>query len=227
MILKELGELFKTKLFPISSTNILFNQYKDSDPRVDLPNAHEIRRENLMFYMRSFSMKPSVMVVGEAAGPWGCRFSGVPFSGEKQLVEGKLPFLGNRTSKQIPDIQIKKGGPPFTSLSAEVFWAVMKPHFPKFFVWDCVPFHPHDMNNILSVRKPTLEEILSYSGLLEEIEAILKPEAIVAVGRKAELALRIAGISSTYVRHPSRGGKREFSEGVVRFFNGIKRTPMA
>ncbi|MFA4936156.1 MAG: hypothetical protein WC568_10015, partial [Candidatus Methanoperedens sp.] len=90
----DLWSIFENKLFLFPTTEVLFNQYKQVNLDVDLPNAHEIRKQNLRNYLESFSEKPSILVVGEAAGPWGCRFSGVPFTGEKQLCMHNLPFSG-------------------------------------------------------------------------------------------------------------------------------------
>lgn len=217
MPLNDIWDLFQKRVFPIQSTEILFNQYKDSDPIVDLPNASNIRKQNLKNYLESFPERPYILVVGEAAGPWGCRFSGVPFTGEKQLCMHALPFQGHRSSKEKPLLETKKM-PPYTSQSAETFWRVMKPYHPEFFVWDCVPFHPHDPDKILSIRSPKLEEVGFYSELLKEIIEIIKikPRHIVAVGRKAELGLRLIGVRPIYVRHPSCGGAREFRTRLAR-----------
>jgi len=202
------------------STDELFNQYIDKDPRVDLDNAPEIRKENLDKYFRCFCEKtegPRILVVGEAAGPWGCRFSGVPFTGEKQLQEHVLPFKGSRSSKEVPLLKIRRIS-PYTSISAEIFWKVMKPYHPKFIVWDCVPFHPHYSNNILSVRNPKVKEILSCSELLKEIRDIFEPKLTLAVGRKAEFALKKIGVSCDYIRHLSQGGSNEFKSKIERSF---------
>jgi len=220
-MLDDLWNLLENRLFLMPSTEKLFNQYKDVDPRVDLPNAHEIRRGNLMNYLRSFPGRPNILVVGEAAGPWGARFSGIPFTGEKQLCKHTMPFLGRQSSVERPLLETKKE-PPYTSQSAEIFWRVMKPRHPRFFVWDCVPFHPHPPNKILRIRNPTKKEISDFSGLLKEIIELLniKPGRIAAVGRKAECALKEIEVKESihYVRHPSRGGAREFERGIEKLF---------
>jgi len=84
--MNSLWNLFKNKIFAIPSSEILFNQYMSSNIDVDLPNAAEIRRKNLYDYFKSFPKKPSFVLIGEAPGPWGCRFSGIPFTGERQLI---------------------------------------------------------------------------------------------------------------------------------------------
>lgn len=217
----DLWSRFENKLFSVPTTGGLFNQYnKQVNPKVDLPNAHEIRKQNLKNYLESFSEKPSILVVGEAAGPWGCRFSGVPFTGEKQLCENTLPFSGCRSSIEKPLINVKKK-PPYTSQSAKTFWEVMMPHHTEFFVWDCVPFHPHNPDDPLSVRNPTKVEVSSCIELLGQINEIIKPKNILAIGRKAEIALKQIDVYPVpvYVRHPSHGGANQFTTEVKRFFN--------
>jgi hypothetical protein len=222
MILNDFWDMLENELFPMPSERGLFNQYGGTDQRVDLPNAHEIRRQNLMNYLKSLSERPSALVVGEAAGPWGCRFSGVPFAGERQLHMHALPFSGHRSSRDDPLMGVWRK-PPYTSRSAEIFWGVMKPHYPKFVVWDCVPFHPHNPDNILSVRRPTRAEIASFSRFLREIYEVTEPICVIAVGRKAEYALNTIGVCSHYVRHPSRGGAKRFGAEVARIFKSQKQ----
>jgi len=86
----------------------------------------------------------------------------------------------------------------------------MAPYHPKFFVWNCVPFHPHKRWEILSIRSPTMREVSFYSDILSELKTVVKPIHIFAVGRKAELGLKQIGVRPIYVRHPSYGGAREF-----------------
>lgn len=105
MVLQELWEYLERGLFLEDSRRDLFNQYRAVDENVDLSNAHYIRQNNLKNYFCSFSEMPSFLLVGEAAGPWGCRFSGVPFTGERQLCQRLLPFLGERSSRDDPNIR--------------------------------------------------------------------------------------------------------------------------
>jgi uracil-DNA glycosylase len=220
MILDNFWCLFNKKIFTIPSSHGLFNQYKDRNPYVDLINAADIRRQNLYNYFKSFSKKPVVVLIGEAPGPWGCRFSGIPFTGERQLLLKELPFYGKQSSKNKAEIRVRKST-PYVSNSARIFWSVMKKYHPQFFVWNCVPIQPYKKNNILSVRTPTTKEVMNYSNLLSEILSILNPKHIVAVGKKAEFSLSQLGISCTYVRHPSQGGATKFKKGIAKVFRNV------
>ena len=133
------------------STNTVFNQYRDCNDQVDVPEAASIRTENLRRYMAEATESASFLVVGEAAGPWGCRFSGIPFTGERQLLDPSFPLSGRRSSKMNPNRQTKVN-PPFVSRSAETFWEVMLPYRCHFVLWDAFPLHSHQPGDALTVR---------------------------------------------------------------------------
>jgi uracil-DNA glycosylase len=202
----------ENKVFPIRPANLLFNQYGDKDLSVDSCDADKIRKQNLVNYLKGFTKRPSVLIVGEAPGPRGCRFSGVPFTSESQLCNRELPFRGQESS--ISDL-------PHSEKSAAIFWKAMLPYYPKFFIWNSVPFHPHKQDEILSVRNPTRAEVRNYSSLLSEIISLVKPKLIVAVGKKAEFVLTQKGLSCIYVRHPSHGGAGEFTTHIEKLFDNL------
>lgn len=203
----DLVSLLKKDLFPLPSTALLFNQYKDINPEFDLPEAAKIRRENLVRYIEEFKKRPGILLVGEAAGPWGCRFSGIPFTSEKQLVTGTLPFRGKQSSIRTS---------PHSEASGTVIWGELAEFYPEFLIWSAVPLHPHKPEDPLSIRTPSPAEVKEFSGLLEKIIAIVRPEKIVAVGRCAERALASLGAPCSYVRHPSQGGAAEFRREIKK-----------
>lgn len=209
MLLKDIWETFRKDVFTVPSTEVLFNQYRDRVEGLDLPGAQDIRRRNLRSYLASFGRRPRALVVGEAPGPWGCRFSGLPFTGERMLEEGAFPFKGRKSSTHEP---------PYQENSGVIFWKAMLPHLGEFLLVNSVPFHPHKRGQPLSIRTPTRAEIERCAPILEGIIGRLKPRSIVAVGRKAEHALGILGFEAAYVRHPSQGGAREFGRGMERMF---------
>jgi uracil-DNA glycosylase len=183
----------------------LFNFYHRCDLEVDLPGADLIRRENLRLYLQNFSEQPSVLVVGEAPGWRGCRFSGVPFTSQAQLLSGELPFAGRLSGCA--------SSPRYES-TATVFWQAMRPYHPMFLVWNCVPLHPYRPGNLLSNRPLDRQEITCYLPLLREMIALLAPRWVLAVGRVAKSALDAIDTSAIHVRHPSHGGAKAFKDGV-------------
>jgi uracil-DNA glycosylase len=212
--LDDVWSLFESRVFSVPSTQDgpapLFNQYLDRDPRVDRPDAGAVRRDNLLRYLSSFAERPSIMIVGEAPGWRGCRFSGVPFTSEAQLCDGALPFTGHQSSA-APS--------PYAENTATIFWKTARPHASSFLVWNCVPFHLHRPGDPLTNRPPTRREIAAHLELLAALLALLEPGLVVAVGRSAGWALHRMDVPCTCVRHPSHGGANEFGrrlENVLR-----------
>src|SRR4030042_1763703 len=218
MILQDIWNFCEKEIFSVPSTDILFNQYKDFDGRVDLPNAAEIRKNNLFNYLKSFLKKPEFLVVAEAPGPWGCRFSGIALTSENQLFYNQLPFSGHVSSRTEPTIDVKKSS-PYKSNTSNQFWNVMLPFYEIILVWNCVPFHPHKVDRILSpIRNPSNPEVMQFSHILHWLNTILRPKRIISVGTKAFSALTTLKIESTYVRHPSHGGYQKFKESILEAF---------
>ncbi len=209
MLLEAVWQLLKQKVFPTPSSDTLFNPYRDVHPDIDQPCASDIRRENMRRYLATYTVRPPIFLLAEAPGPWGCRFSGVPLVSEAQLVDSDFPLCGAPTSRAET---------PHHEYSARIYWRVLRTYFPKFFTWNTVPYHPHHHGKPLSIRTPTAAEINASTDVLAALVGELKPARILAIGRKAERALRITGTPGTYVRHPSQGGARLFAEGVVEAF---------
>jgi uracil-DNA glycosylase len=205
---KELEAFFTKRVFTHSSTEILFNQYRDEVKGFDRRGGAKIRRENLFSYLSSLNETPWIFLLGEAPGPWGARFSGVPFTGEGPLSRGELPFSGQQSSQSEV---------PYSERAGAVFWDALRTHHTKFFVWNTIPFHPHKPDEPLSLRTPKWSEVVEQLPLLEDLISILSPKKIAAIGRVAEKALITLGHQSVYVRHPSYGGVKLFREGMRDF----------
>lgn len=208
---RDIADLFERELFDAASTDDLFNMYRDrvSGDR-DVAEAPAIRRLNLRNYLAAYPERPEALLMIEAPGPWGCRFSGVPITSEAQLLDPAFPIDGERTS-----IDAK----PMTEYSANIFWRILRPYFPRFFIWNTVPFHPHHRDRSDSIRGPRVAEIKRFASLNRSVVDVLKPKRIFAVGRKAErlLAAEI-GLECQYVRHPSQGGATMFEAAMLAGF---------
>ncbi|SHK87752.1 uracil-DNA glycosylase [Rhodothermus profundi] len=203
--LRTIWSAFEARLFSASSTDRLFNPYRDRHPELDCPDAPAIRRRNLWRYLAAYEAPPPVFLLAEAPGPWGCRFSGVPLTSEAQLLDPAFPLHGEASGQ---------AGRPHREYSARIYWRVMHPYFPRFFTWSAVPLHPHRPGKPLSIRTPTQREVRDWLPLVAAIVEALCPRQVIAVGRKAEFALHLLGVPCTYVRHPSQGGARQFEVGV-------------
>lgn len=200
---------FRAHLFDAPSTEDLFNPYRDRDPALDLEDAPAIRQANLLAVPDAYPERPRILLVAEAPGPRGCRLSGVPFVSEAQLCDPAFPSpknpLGGRPSSP---------GAPTAEYSGGIFWRVVRPYWPGFFVWNSVPLHPHRAGDPMSIRAPRVREIKAWLPLLEAVLQALEPQTLIAVGRKAESALGRIGREAHYVRHPSQGGATAFERGL-------------
>jgi uracil-DNA glycosylase len=183
----------------------LFNLYSSVDPQFDLPQAAAIRRANLFRFLDSLPERPPVLLVGEAPGWHGCRFSGLPFTSEAQFLSGSLPFEGQISSHL---------GAPHAESSATIFWQTMKPYHPHFFVWCSLPFHPYRHGQPLSNRTPTRRELQTCLPILSEVLRLLAPQQVLAVGRQAQQALQWLDVPAQAVRHPSHGGAPQFKAAI-------------
>jgi hypothetical protein len=204
-MLTDVWDLFETHVFPAPTTDEAFNPYHDRHEDLDVSGAPAIRRENLRAYLSAYDEVPPLFLLLEAPGPWGCRFSGVPVTSEAQLTDPSFPIDGRQTSREEE---------PHTEYSASIFWRVLQPYFPHFFVWNSLPLHPHDPGEPLTIRTPRRTEVREWRDLLTDLLDTLDPARVVGVGRKAERALDEAGADPTYVRHPSQGGAKKFEDGI-------------
>ncbi|MEX2158141.1 MAG: uracil-DNA glycosylase [Dehalococcoidia bacterium] len=80
--------------------------------------------------------------------------------------------------------------------------------------WNAVPFHP--VNNGNEANAPVkVHEVSIGTPWLEALMEMFPESRLIAVGRRAEDALRTIGLEHDAVRHPARGRKREFQTGMT------------
>lgn len=205
MLLGDVWRLLENEIIARPAAARQFNPYRDRHEAFDLPDAPAIRQQNLKRYVACYEERPPLFLLAEAPGPWGCRFSGVPLVSEAQLADAAFPLQGRPSSTRER---------PHKEYSASIYWRVLRPYFPQFFTWNSVPFHPHDADEPLSIRNPTRREVAAFEDVLAGLLRLMQPTRVVAIGRKAERALREIGAACTYVRHPSQGGAKKFERGV-------------
>jgi hypothetical protein len=185
----------------------VFNQYRDRDPTLDRPHAAAIRRSNLRHYLNTFS-DAAYVLVGEAAGYAGCRFSGIPFTGEAQLV-GPEPLWWVADS----NLTQSSFNAPWRERSAEIVWPALNGRR-DCVLWNAFPWHPFN-DNALSNRRPRISELRQASDILRCFLSLYPRSKVYAVGRVSQRALQALDIEATYIRHPSHGGKRAFTKGIM------------
>lgn len=201
------GEVFNLPAV-VAGQRPCFNPYQGIAPGVDRPGADRIRRDNLRRYLESFTTWPEALVLGEAPGWRGCRFSGVPFTSEAQLA-GSLPFSGEPSS--LAKL-------PHREAAATIFWRVMLDYHPRFLAWNSLPLHPHQPGQPCTNRTPTQAETCQADAGLAKLVGLLQPPRVIAVGNNARLTAQRLGLEAIQVRHPGRGGAQAFASGMRQIF---------
>ena len=212
----DLWSIFEELVFDPPSTEDLFNPYNSAHPKLDRKDAGIVRQANLRRYVMDHLSGAKILLVAEAPGPWGCRFSGVPITSEAHLLDPAFPLRGEQSSAQVK---------PHSEYSAGIYWRLLQPYYRSIFTWNTVPFHPHKMGEPLTIRPPRQREVNQFLPVLEAVVDYFEPDMILAVGRKAENALLRIGAVATYVRHPSQGGAKLFEAGVLEAIHSLGLVP--
>lgn len=222
MNLKRLFELLTAR----RSGEDIFNQYRDVNAALDKPDGAALRRHNLRLYLNRFAGARYVLV-GEAAGYAGCRFSGIPFTSEVQLVGSAGDETGPGCLGWAADgdfVRSSQAATPWTERSATIVWQGLGGRT-DCLLWNAFPWHPFDLSGPLSNRPPG-RDVADGLEVLSCLLGLFPAAQPCAVGRVAQRAL--AAVPATpqqrggartcvavpYIRHPSRGGKRQFLAGV-------------
>lgn len=190
----------------------LFNPWAEQCQHETPNNAALQRQERLA---RHLDCEPVALLVGEAPGYQGCRYSGVSFTSEAQLIRGSIP----RMTPLAPKERLSLRHRPFSEPSATIVWRTLEAlrleH--RTVLWNAVQMHPHKLNQPWTNRTPTAAEIAIGIPALCLLCKAFPGVQIVAVGKKAKGILEDAGINYLdAVRHPANGG-------ATQFFNDVKR----
>jgi uracil-DNA glycosylase len=152
-----------------------YNQYADS----------ELRRARLADYLDRRA-HACYLLVGEAAGYRGARWSGLPFTSERQLSgDGPAEATATIVHRTLAELELED----------------------DVLLWNVVPTHPHRPGVPSSNRRPTAAEVGEAMRFLVELAA---GRRTIPVGRLAHSVL-----GGRYVRHPSHGGSAQFRAGLL------------
>jgi len=160
---------------------------------------------------RHLDCDPVLILVGEAPGYQGCRYSGIAFTSERLLIEGAIP--------RIPALQdrLSTRRLPFSEPSATIVWKTLNrlgiaEHT---ILWNALQLHPHRPDQPWSNRTPSPGELALGAPALLLLMAVFPSARFVAVGRKAEELMMVMGITpAATVRHPANGGATLFAAGL-------------
>lgn len=107
--------------------------------------------------------------------------------------------------------------------TATIVWEQLSilPELPL--LWNSFPFHPYQKTHSTKNRTPKEQEIRIGKGFLRYIIDLYSIDYIIPVGNKAEASLRSMGSFNNKlhekVRHPAKGGKNEFIQGLRKFYD--------
>jgi len=183
----------------------MVNPYATADevPDLDRPGAAAIRAANLLDYLRS-RQKPQLLLVGEAPGYRGCRFSGVPFTSERCLPRNRRSSL--RTDGWLePSATVVHRSLARLGLEAETL------------LWNVVPWHPVD-GGPLTNRAPRAAELRAGMVWLARLLALVSPGRVIPVGRTASRMLP----GTPQVPHPSHGGAGRFDSELQALSSAVR-----
>jgi uracil-DNA glycosylase len=186
----------------------LFNPWHDHCPHEVADDGPLPRRERLALHLEC---DPVLILVGEAPGYQGCRYSGIAFTSERLLMEGAIPRIP-AVSKRLSTRRL-----PFSEPSATIVWKTLNRLgiAERTILWNALQLHPHRPAEPWSNRTPTPAELDLGAPALHLLMAAFPSARIVAVGKKAEYLMTAMAITpAATVRHPANGGATAFAAGL-------------
>jgi hypothetical protein len=205
------------------------NPYRGWRQDVDTSDAApRTRAEQLKTYLDRRASCAKLILIAEAPGYQGARFSGIAMTSERALLGRKKSVTpedilgtqseGQRTSSPSAARNRTERQRGFNEPTATVVWKELLTHrlAKETILWNVFPFHPHEDGNFLSNRTPSDDEV---TGLLDVAETLIRlfPERrIIAVGKTAANHLSRIKTGITQLRHPANGGTPEFRAGFAK-----------
>ena len=195
-----------------ASTATLFNSHRSQCDRAAEGDQPSDRIARLASHIEC---QAKYILCGEAPSHRGQRLSGVAFTSERLLLEGKIPRI--RIESRLSTTKL-----PFSENSATIVWRTLYSLgiAEQTVLWNSVQLHPHKAGDIWSNRTPTFKECQIGLPAIEILRGAFPEARWVAVGNRAATALECLGIPAQPVRHPSMGDATKFAEGLAVFIQG-------
>jgi hypothetical protein len=200
---------------PLGRPAAVVNPYRDEVPRLDARGGAGLRRRNLEAYLELVG-SPRWILLGEALGYRGGRFSGIAFTSERQLAgEGarRLPWSAGgpfQATSRNPALWLEPSG--------SIVWGALGGAARGVLLWNAFPWHPHQPGRPLSNRRPEPGLLEANLHVLEALLAAAAAARVLAVGRTAHLALALLGRAAPLLRHPAHGGAALFRGQLAEIF---------
>jgi len=173
-----------------------------------------MRLANLQAYVSTRRRSARVLLLGEAPSHRGCRFTGIAFCSETELVH-KAALVARRPLALTSRGASEK---PQRERSAAVIWDEIDHAGCAYEVvlWNAFPWHPHALDDPMTNRRPRMPEVAQGRAALGALLACFTHRLeIFAVGKVAQEAIAAwpEVENAGYIRHPSMGGEARFREG--------------
>jgi hypothetical protein len=185
----------------------LFNPWRDRCDEDEPCNGPDAKLARLAAHL---GCVPEFILCAEAPSYRGCRHSGIAFTDECHLLEGKIP--------RIPPMshRLTSGANPYSERSAKTVWNTLYAlEIEKSTIlWNALQMHPYKLGNEHSNRKPKSSEIKFGEPALRMLLDEFPSAKVVAVGRTAERLLESMEVVYKPVRHPAYGGATAFAQGL-------------
>ncbi len=216
----------------------LFNPWYHHDRERDVSDdSPGIRRRQLVRYLSVRQGQARYLLIAEALGYQGGRFTGIAMTSERILLGYRtaldihprdiLPGLKpQRTSRvQASDVKsVRCWG--FTEPTATIVWSrllTLGLHPLDFVLWNAVPWHPYRRTGgMLTNRTPAQHEQDASRRHLGDFLALYPDAHPIAMGSISRRLLSDYG-DPCHVRHPSNGGATRFRREIEAV---IKQTHM-
>lgn len=225
-------ERFMKRLQAFSSPQV-FNPWKDYDERYDIHKRSSlIRRRQLSAYLEERIGKAKMLIIAEAVGYQGGRFTGIAMTCERMLL-GFHPTVSPSMVFSVVDpvrtsdgssacitkqTQREKG---FNEPTDSVVWnAMLDANIDPYEVvlWNIFPFHPYKGDDGLTNRTPTKEELDQGWAYTSELMKLFPDAQILGVGQKSSQTLQDYGVNvQATLRHPANGGAGLYKQQFKKF----------
>jgi len=204
------------------------NPYSVYLPGVDTsPEAPAIRRRQLAAYLTRRRDTARLMLVAEAPGYQGARFSGIAMTCERTLL-GRKPGVppevvlgdgpGQRTSHPDTGRNRPETAHGFCEPTASIVWRelVALGLTDRAVLWNVFPFHPHRDAAPLTNRTPSQAEVAAHLDVIADLQSHFAAARVICIGNTARDHLHPLYPDLPALRHPANGGASKFRDGLRR-----------
>lgn len=215
----------------------VFNPWHDYDERYDASRrGSSVRRQQLQAYLEERLHKAKLIMIAEAVGYQGGRFTGIAMTCERMLlghhdtVTSDMVFTGvlpKRTSRADSTYITKRTQRElgFNEPTDSVVWnAMLEANIDPYEVvlWNIFPFHPFKGDDGLTNRTPTQDELDQGWTYTKQLLSLFPDAHILGIGQKSSLTLQAYGIDvQATLRHPANGGAGLYKQQFREFVNSI------